>query len=484
MLGSFFISLHLETEKHMQIHITNNTLNTKVMKKILFMLSMAVLALTGCKDDNEPINAPVSVTLDELREAVYYTFPLVIMDATESVETNTDAFVPGIPRAPVNQLIHAISLANASSTSVVTPNVDTYYTRLWMDLSEEPVVLEFPNVTDRFCNIQVLDAWTNTTKVIYEGGTYVFAKKGQKADIPASAALVEMPTSLAWALVRIVNKGEGDYANVKKIQDAMKAYPLSAYGNDNYVAPRGTYDPSKDGNPVQKCMQMSMEEYFAKANKLMEKNPPLSFDKEILNRLKKLGVGPGLKLANIENGEEMFKAVKAGFKEHARAIGQQNRKSLGGIWSYFKEPIGDFGSEYEYRAAVALVGLGANTTEVAIYPRTDNDSEGNTLNGANTYVLHFSSMPPVLEHGFWSITAYGDNDYLIDNPINRYNVTDRCDYTINEDGSLDVTLSFKEPMDGTFWLPTGDKGFHLFMRLYLPDLDRLDSWTPPTIYKK
>lgn len=455
------------------------------MKKIFFLLSMVALALVGCQDDDNKANdAPVSVTTEELREAFYYTFPLVIMDATKSVETNTEAYVPGVVRAPVNQLIHAVKLSDASSTSVVTPNVDTYYTRLWMDLSKEPVVLEFPNVPDRFCNIQVLDAWTNTTKVIYQGGIYVFAMKGQKVTLPAGATLVEMPTSLTWALVRIVNKGEGDFVNVKKIQDAMKAYPLSAYGNAGYVPARGTYDPAWEVNPVQKCMGMTLEEYFAKANELMEKNPPLSFDNEIIKRLKKLGVGPGLKLASIENGEQLFKTVKAGFKDDARAIGFKYRKSIGGIWSYSKEPIGDFGSEYAYRAAVSLIGLGANTTDVAIYPRADNDSEGEVLNGANTYVLHFSSMPPVLENGFWSITAYGDNDYLIDNPIDRYNVTDRSNYTINADGSLDVTLSFKDPQDGSFWLPTGDKGFHLFMRLYLPDLDKLDSWTPPTIHKK
>ena len=56
-----------------------------------------------------------------------------------------------------------------------------------------------------------------------------------------------------------------------------------------------------------KCMSMPLEEYFAKANSLMEKNSPLSFDTEIINRLKKLGVGPGLDLKQIENGAEMCK---------------------------------------------------------------------------------------------------------------------------------------------------------------------------------
>lgn len=456
------------------------------MKKLFFLFSIAALVLSGCKDDNETneINELVIVTVDELKEAFYYTFPLMIMDATEAVETNTEAFVPGVIRAPVNQLIHAVKMADATSTSVVTPNVDTYYTRLWLDLEEEPIVLEFPDVKDRFCNIQVLDAWTNTTTVIYDGGTYVFALKGQDVKLPAGATLVEMPTSMGWCIFRILNKGEGDFENVKKIQDGMKSYPLSAYGNPNYVAPNGTYDPARDVNPVQKCMLMPLDEYFAKANELMVKNPPLSFDTQIIERLKKLGVGPGLSLAEIEGGQEMFASVKAGFKADAVAIAALRKKSMGGIWSYFMPPIGDFGDDYAYRAAVALVGLGANTNEVAIYPRADVDSEGAALNGNNVYTLHFSSLPPVEEGGFWSITAYGEDDYLIDNPINRYNVTDRSNFTPNADGSLDVTLSAEDPKDGTFWLPTGNKGFHLFMRLYLPDLKSLDSWTPPTIYKK
>ncbi len=456
-------------------------------KLLILPVIVALAVITGCSDDNPSggsVDAPIAVTESELKEAVYYTFPLMIMDATESVETNAETFVPGIPRAPVNQLIHAVKMADASSKSVVTPNVDTYYSRLWLDMTAEPIVLEFPDVKDRFCNVQVLDAWTNTTRLITDGGTYIFTRKGQNVTVPPGAILVEMPTAMGWCIVRVLNNGEGDYDNVKKIQDAMKAYPLSAYGNAGYVAPKGTYDAAKDVNPVMKCMAMSLEEYFAKANSLMEKNSPLSFDAEIINRLKKLGVGPGLKLKKIENGAELFAKIKASFKADAVAVAATYKKKMGGVWSYFTEPIGDFGKAYDFRAAVALVGLGANTNEVAIYPRADYDSNQEALNGTNSYTLHFSSLPPVEKGGFWSITAYGDDDYLIDNPINRYNVTDRSEYKLNADGTLDVTLSANAPQDGSFWLPTGNKGFHLFMRMYLPDLKALDTWTPPTITKK
>ena len=66
---------------------------------------------------------------------------------------------------------------------------------------------------------------------------------------------------------------------------------------------------------------------------------------------------------------------------------------------------------------VALVGLGANTVDVAIYPKTAVDETGAALTGEKKYTLHFETLPPTLEGGFWSVTAYGEDDFLIDNSI-------------------------------------------------------------------
>ena len=91
----------------------------------------------------------------ETVEAAYvYAFPLVLMDATETSATNTEEV--GSKKAPVNQFIHSVALADAQFRTVVTPNVDTIYSQVWYDLSEEPMVYELPE-TDRFCKVQVLD---------------------------------------------------------------------------------------------------------------------------------------------------------------------------------------------------------------------------------------------------------------------------------------------------------------------------------------
>ena len=72
-----------------------------------------------------------------------------------------------------------------------------------------------------------------------------------------------------------------------------------------------------------------------------------------------------------------------------------------------------------------MVGLGANLPADALYPHTRLDSQGQPLHGSQRYRLHFAAgeLPPV--KAFWSVTAYGADDFLIANPLNRYALGDR-----------------------------------------------------------
>jgi hypothetical protein len=100
-------------------------------------------------------------------------------------------------------------------------------------------------------------------------------------------------------------------------------------------------------------------------------------------------------------------------------------------------------------------------------------------------ILHFDTLPPVLDKGFWSITAYDNDDFLIANPLNRYCVNDRSDFRLNNDGSLDILLTANTDTESDLYiLPTDPKGFHLFMRIYLPDTAALENWTAPVIFKR
>lgn len=454
------------------------------MKKMLAALLSALTLLTcGIFSDctAEKRQSDTDAVWETLSEAYIYAFPLVLTDATKTLSTNTDGNMAG--RAPVNQFNHAKKLADASFRTVVTPNVDTVYSQAWLDIGTEPLIYVLPE-TDRFCNVQILDAWTNTAAVLDKAGVYAIALPGWEGELPDGVTRVNVPTASVWSIARVVLSGDEDLPHVYAIQEQMQLLPLSAYGQEaRYTAPQGRYAKENDFVPVNKVLSMTPGEFFNTANTLMQANPPADADRELLEKLSAIRVGAGMTFDDSLLGEdaaERWTQMLQGLRATLSADSAKYAQKLG-QWRYYGKPIGDFGTAYAYRAMVALVGLGANTVDVAIYPKTAVDETGAALSGEKTYTLHFASLPPTRAGGFWSVTAYGADDFLIDNPIHRYCINDRSAFELNEDGTLDLVLSRKAPENMANWLPVSDGGFHLFMRIYLPDMDALDAWQPPVI---
>ena len=452
---------------------------------MLFMMTACSVPINYENIGQEEVSnemTDIDDTFALLEEAYIYAYPLVLMDYTAKT-------------LPVNKLVHARQLADPESKSVVTMNVDTLYTQIIVDLAKEPMVLSVPE-SDRFLEIQVMDAWSNTVAVLDTEGVYAFVMKGDAVELPEEITRVELPTQMSWVLGRILLEDEEDTANVIKLQDAMDYRPLSSYlsGED--------YDSSTDGSsinheivPVRDVAGLKPDEFFNLANELMTVNPPAQEDKEMIDRISALNVGPGCKFdyeimgdadgsgwAEMQN--RFYADINTGAREFSQKLGQ---------WSYFGAPIGDFGTAYTYRASVAVSGFGANTVDVAIYPRRNVDEDGNEFEGDKDYILHFDSLPPVQEgsKGFWSVTAYDNESFLIPNELERYNINDRSDYTLNEDGSLDVLLTSDEELikkgsgeNGEYLLPTSAQGFRLYLRIYLPDMKKLDTWKAPTVTMK
>lgn len=449
------------------------------MKRCFALLITAIMLLSSCGRDETGAKPDDVWAL--VSEAYTYAFPLVIMDATKTVSTNTET--PVTSRAPVNQFIHAQKLADAQFRTVVTPNVDTIYTQAWLDISAEPMVYVMPE-TDRFFNVQILDAWTNTVAVLDRAGVYAFTLSDWEGALPDGVTRVDVPTAMAWFIARIVLSGQEDLPNVYAIQQEMKLMPLSAYEQGGeYTAPKGTYDAENDFVPVEKVLSMDPKTFFDTANALMLANPPAAADAEVLEKFAALNVGPGMEFdTGVFTGD-----TAASWTDMLRQIRETLVAASAGYtvqlgqWVYYDAPIGDFGTEYAYRAMVALAGLGANTIDVAVYPKTNVDDTGAVLTGEKAYVMHFDTLPPTMEGGFWSVTSYGSDDFLIDNPIDRYCVNDRSNFMLNEDGTLDIILAKDQPEDISNWLPVSGDAFHLYMRIYTPDMAALENWQPPVI---
>ena len=102
-------------------------------------------------------------------------------------------------------------------------------------------------------------------------------------------------------------------------------------------------------------------------------------------------------------------------------------------------------------------------------------------------MLHFEKgeWPPV--DGFWSVTAYDADGYMIPNALHRQAIGDRDDLVANADGALDLCIQSTSPGPDkeVNWLPVAEGAFTLLMRLYSPREEVLDlTWTPPLLERR
>jgi hypothetical protein len=128
------------------------------------------------------------------------------------------------------------------------------------------------------------------------------------------------------------------------------------------------------------------------------------------------------------------------------------------------------------RARVALGGLLALGPEETLYFVAERDDSGRPLRADCAY--HVSGPTPVAR--WWSVTAYGDDRFLLPAPQHRYSVNSAAQGAVP--GRVAFTTGPRPPAGETSergadalppatgsWLPTpGDKGLLLVLRLYQP----------------
>ena len=467
----------------------------------LFFLT--TLFLTACQSDTTTIQTkegPIEISSDELLktmgEAYLYGYPLVLMDLTKTNATNIEQPHPVIPRAPTNQLGHYRKFPDHTSKSVVKPNVDTYYSSAWLDLSAEPLVLSMP-ATERYYLLQMMDAYTN---VFAAPGTrttgtaaqqFLIAGPNWNGDIPEGLELIKAPTNLVWLLGRIqVNNPTDGATTVKAIQDKMDLVPLSAYGNKEYVPPLGNVKAENNiGVPAQAIRDIDASTFFNRMAKMMVDNPPKAADSTIVKKLAKIGLVAGQPFELSTDNFILKTKLNAlpGFiqKRMDERRANPDTSLLTNGWTMLTEGIGTYDTDYLRRAYISFVGLGANIPEDAVYPNLTYDVNGNNLDASQQYQIHFDAdqLPPV--NAFWSLTAYNADEYLVKNELNRFALGDRDDVTYNADGSLDFYIQSNPPEEDKIknWLPIPKEGrFFLTMRLYWPKKEVLDGeWKVPFV---
>lgn len=427
---------------------------------------------------------------DDLRtlsyEAFVYFYPLVTMDVTRLQAFNSaPGSKPGF--GPPNQFSHLREFPPAEFRSVVRPNFDTLYSIAWLDLSRGPVRLHADDTDDRFYMLPMVDMWTD-----------VFANPGKRTtgtgpldlvitgpdysgETPAGATVIAAPTPYVWLIGRTQTNGPDDYPAVHEVQDGFR---ITELGPPAQVDRDLDYDVNTE--PLKVVNGMTAIDYFTYAADLLRVNPPHPTDFSILARIALLGIERGKPFDGDRFSAEQVAQIEQG-KQRALAdmlaAGPRLAPSVDG-WISLGEGMGVYGNNYFRRAVVALIGLGANPPEDAVYPLLAADSDGDPVTGDHDYVIHFDAdaLPPV--DAFWSITMYDAEGFQVANELNRFAIGDRDSLRYNDDRSLDIYIQHENPgperVDN--WLPAPRGPVGVTMRLYAPRPEVITGgWSAPPV---
>ncbi|MFD2184349.1 DUF1254 domain-containing protein [Rhodoplanes azumiensis] len=429
-------------------------------------------------------------------DAYVFGYPLVTMEMTRRVMTNVAA--PEGTRAPMGQLLKMRQYPDASFRDVTAPNADTLYTTAWIDVGDEPWVVEVPDMKGRYFLLPFLGDWTDvfavpgTRTTGTQAQAYLITGPGWSGQVPAGLTQLKSPTSLVWMLGRIYCTGTPeDYAAVHALQDQFKLYPLSARGKP-WTPPAGKVDPAIDmKTPVRDQVNgLTAVAYFTLLADLMKRNPPAAKDAPALERFRQIGLVAGQPFDpkavdhrwDRRLPELSFDRIMLHFKVSGGDVSEING------WG-FTLKTGTYGTDYLQRALITAIGLGANRPQDAVYPTSLKDAHGKAYEGSSRYVLRFAKgeLPPV--KGFWSLTMYDDKYFFVANPINRYAMSMRTNPKLEPDGSLVIYVQTESPGADkeANWLPAPKGKFFLMLRLYWPDENApsiLDgSWVIPAVTK-
>ncbi|WDZ81902.1 DUF1254 domain-containing protein (plasmid) [Ensifer adhaerens] len=461
---------------------------------------MAAGSMGSSADANDGLVANLPEGLDEFASAVeayIYAYPLVTMEITRRVITNV-AEVKGT-RGPMGHVIKLRQYPDAKFRDVTAPNADTLYTTAFFDVGDEPWVVSLPDLKDRYALFPMLDGWTTVFDVPGKrttgtgAQTFVVTGPGWEGTLPDGVKEYKSPTSIVWLLGRIYCTGTPeDYAEVHKLQDEVKLYPLSAWGKD-WTPSKGKVDPSVDMKTAvrEQVNKMDAVEYFSLFAELLKRNPPSEADAPMVAKLAELGIVPGKDFDKTKFDPAFAKRVpELGFARimlHFK-FSDGDVQDIDG-WG-FTTKTGIYGTNYVQRALITAIGLGANRPQDAIYPTSTKSGGGlikRAYNGSEKYVLTFKKglTPPV--GGFWSLTMYDAGYFFVDNPLNRYSISAREPLKANSDGSIDLLIQHESPgadMESN-WLPAPTGKFILMMRLYWPNEANpsiIDgTWTIPPV---
>lgn len=379
-----------------------------------------------------------------------------------------------------------------AKTLLLTPNTQTATLWAFMDLKDGPLVLEIPPGVLGLAD----DAWMRYIIDLGlvgpdkgKGGRYLFLPPGYTGPVPEGYFVAKPGTYKVWLVARGFSDKGGTGPAVKAFKDQWKVYPLAEAANPpkmKFINGSGLYFNTIHSTDFT---------FYEEINKVIQEEPAISADPEILGQLAAIGIVKGKPFAPDARMKKILTDAVAIGNATARALSFKSRDEMmyfypgkswftpfvGGSHEFIQNNVRllDARTVFFYMAtgitpamSVKIIGGGSQ------YAGATCDGDGNYLDGGNNYRLHLPPNAPI--NNFWSIIPYDTQTRSVLQTDQRDTAVTSNSGTLesNPDGSVDIYFGPKVPAgkENNWVQTTPGKGWFTILRLY----GALEPWFDKT----
>jgi hypothetical protein len=366
-----------------------------IAKKLGATLTIASLLWSGLASAQVNSNDEAARIQAIAEEAYIYGLPIV-MNYAVMYDYAVDRQSPQF-KAPFNHLRNIARAFTPEDKAVVTPNSDTPYSFVWMDLRAEPLVLTVPKVEKgRYYSVMLCDGNTYNFGIIGSQATqgvpgdYMVVGPDWQGETPAGIQKVfRSTTQFAVAGYRTQLFGPADLPNVKAVQAGYKVQGLSGYLQQS-TAPTA---PVIDFPPANAALLK--QNFFAYLDFALQFAPAAPNEQAIRTRLASIGIGNDqferFKAIAASHPQALAAGVAAGEEKITNAIPAMGKRENG--WTLMLKGGGDaarYHGDWLTRAVVAKAGIYALDASEAMYALTRNTTDGEPSTAASTATASLS----------------------------------------------------------------------------------------------
>jgi len=420
----------------------------------------------------------------------------------------TEAFLSALPIASMSAMEKGLRSFGPPNTTALlfenqmdsrslwlTPNTVSIYQVAWVELGDEPMVIETP---PKVLGI-IDDAWFqyvadfgNAGPDKGQGGKFLLVPPGYEGEVPPGYHVARTNTYGNWVVWRGFPVNGSTAPAVDATKAKFRIYPLSKKDNP----PRMNFI-NVSGNAHNTIHRMDYG-YWEEVDETIQAEPATGLNPEIRGLLAAIGIEKGKPFnPDARMKKILTEAAKVG-SVTARALTARPRDER--FYQYPGERVWTnpfIDGRYDFlldgatlldsriymhfyatgiTPAMAIKNVGVGSQYLIAYL----DKDGNALDGSKTYKIHLP--PDVPAKDFWSFTLYDNQTRSMLQTDQRFPAVDSLgNVKPNADGSYDVYFGPKAPkgMENNWVQTVAGKGWNTIFRLYGPLKPFYDkTWKP------